>query len=65
MELSYIKNWRPITLLNVDYKILTHVTKNRIMEALPSNISDIQSGFQADKSTSDNLILMCFTLEIF
>ena len=65
MELRYIKNWRPITLLNVDYKMFTHIIKNRIMKALPSIISDIQSGFQAGKSTSDNLILMCLTLEYF
>ena len=65
MELAYIKNWRPITLLNVDYKIFTHVIKNRILKALPSIISNVQSGFQAGKSTIDNLILMSLTLEYF
>ena len=65
MELRYIKNWRPITLLNVDYKIFTHVIKNKILKALPSIISEVQSGFQAGKSTTDNLILMCLNLEYF
>ena len=65
MELAYIKNWRLITLLNVDYKIFTHVIKNRILKVLPFIISNIQTGFQAGKSTSENLILMCLTLEHF
>ena len=64
-ELVYIKNWRPITLLNVDYKIFTHVIKNRILRSLPDIISNAQSGFQAGKSTCDNLILMYLTLEHF
>ena len=64
-ELNYIKNWRPITLLNVDYKVFAHVLKNRITKALPAVISKAQSGFQAGRSTCDNLILMCLTLEHF
>lgn len=62
-ELNFIKNWRPITLLNNDYKILTHVIKNRILKAVPKIISKAQSGFQAGRSTSDNLILMYLVLE--
>ena len=65
MELKYTKNWRPITLLNVDYKNVTHIIKNKILKALPSIISEVQSGLQAGKSTSDNLILMCLNLEYF
>ena len=55
-DLVYIKNWRPITLLNVDYKIFTHAVKNRIIETLPNLISQAQTGFQAGKSTQENLI---------
>ena len=62
-NVAFIKNWRPITLLNVDYKIFTHVIKNRLLRSLPHIISNVQSGFQAGRSTSDNLILMYLTLE--
>ena len=62
-DLVYIKNWRPITLLNVDYKIFTHAVKNRIIETLPHLISQAQTGFQSGKSTHDNLILMSMVLE--
>ena len=65
IELNYLKNWRPITLLNVDYKMFAHVIKNRIIKALPTVITKVQSGFQAGRSTCDNLILMCLTLEHF
>ena len=61
----YIKNWRLITLLNVDYKIFTHVIKNIILRSLPYIISNVQSGVQAGKSTNDNLLLMYLTLEYF
>lgn len=64
-ELRSLQNWRPITLLNTDYKIFTHAIKNRIMHALPKLISNSQSGFQPGRSTSDNLILMYLVLEHF
>ena len=51
-DLVYLKNWRPITLLNVDYKIFTHMIKNRFINAIPTVISRVQSGFQSGKSTS-------------
>ena len=38
-ELSYIKNWRPITLLNTDYKIFTkRIGVFRLVEA-PTTMS--------------------------
>ena len=64
-ELNFIKNWRPITLLNTDYKIFTHVIKNRILKTVPFLISCTQSGFQAGRSTTDNLTLMYLVLENF
>ena len=64
-DLAYLKNWRPITMPNVDYKIFTHIIKNRICDALPSVISKVQSGFQSGKSTQDNIVLMCLVLEHF
>ena len=64
-DLVYLRNWRPITLLNVDYKIFSHVVKNRVIDALPHVISQAQTGFQSGKSTLDNLVLMCLVLEHF
>ena len=64
-ELVFLKNWRPITLLNVDYKIFAHVLKNRFIKAVPSIVNSVQSGFQPGRSTSDNLILMSLVLEDF
>ena len=64
-DTKYLKNWRPITLLNVDYKIYTHVIKNRLKNVIPIIISKHQTGFQKGKSTTDNLILMYLVLEYY
>jgi len=42
---EYLKNWRPITLLNVDYKILSTVISNRLKLYLDKLISSSQKGF--------------------
>ena len=64
-DLVYLTNWRAITLLNVDYKIFTHIVKNKFVKALPHLISKAQTGFQAGKSTTDNLILMSLVIDHF
>jgi exonuclease III len=42
---SLLKNWRPISLLNVDYKIVTKVIATRMKTVLPSIIHHSQSGY--------------------
>ena len=55
---KYLKNWRPITLLNVTYKIASSCIGNRIRKVLPTIISYDQSGFMSDRFVGDNIRLM-------
>ena len=55
---KYLKNWRPITLLNVTYKIVSSCIGNRIRKVLPTIISHDQSGFMSDRFVGDNIRLM-------
>ena len=41
-----IANWRPITLLNLDNKLLTKTLGHRLKKVLPSLISKEQNGFE-------------------
>ena len=44
-NLEFLKNWRPVSLLNVDYKILTKVIALWLEKVLPKIISSSQSGY--------------------
>jgi hypothetical protein len=51
----YIKNWRPITLLNVDYKILVKTLANRLKMVLPDLINEDQTAYVKDRLIGYNV----------
>lgn len=52
----HVKNWRPLTLLNTDYKIFAKVLANRMLQVLPYIVSQDQFGYLKGRSISDNLL---------
>ena len=57
-EFYFIKNWRPITLLNTDYKIAAKSVSNRIKLILPNLINHDQTGFLKDIFIGENIRLI-------
>ena len=55
---EFIKNWRPISLLNVTYKIASSCIANRIKTILPKLINEDQTGFISGRYIGDNLRLI-------
>ena len=45
---EYLKSWRPISLLNVVYKIATSCIAERMKKVLPTLINEDHTGFMAD-----------------
>jgi len=50
-----LKNWRPISLLNCDYKIASKVIAARIKQVLPKLVHTDQSGFVDGRNLSSSL----------
>lgn len=55
-EKQLLKNWRPITLLCVDYKILTKIIPNRLKTTLDQIISKEQTYGIPNRSIFSNLL---------
>ena len=55
---KYLKNWRPISLLNITYKIASGCIATRIKKVLPSIIDYDQCGFMSGRFTGDNIRLV-------
>lgn len=51
-------NYRPITLLNTDYRVLAKVLANRLLHRLDDVISPTQSAFLKDRSIGNNIHLL-------
>ena len=50
-----LKNWRPLTLMNVDYKIITGTIAKRIQKHIDKLISPEQMGFCKGRYIGDNI----------
>ncbi len=60
---ALIKNWRPITLLCSDYKMLSKAIANRIKIHLPKLIDSDQSGFVRNRYIGQNIDLLLQIIE--
>ena len=53
-----IRNWRPISLLNVDYKILSKILSERLKKVLPEIINTDQKGAVRGRYIGENVRLI-------
>ena len=60
---NQLKNWRPISLLNSDYKIMTKSLANRFLKYLPKIIQEDQTGFVKGRNISENIRTISDILE--
>ena len=59
---QFIKNWRPISLLNVSYKLVSACLARRIKTVLPLIIHDSQKGFMKGRYIGENIRLLYDTI---
>ena len=57
-EPHLIKNWRPLTLLNCDYKIAAEAIANRIKSVIPKLINNDQTCFLKGRFIGENIGLI-------
>lgn len=55
---TLLTNWRPISLLNTDYKILAHVLANRLKKVIAKLIKTDQNGYIKGRNISYNIRLI-------
>lgn len=60
-EVGYIEHYKPISLENFKFKIITKVPADRLVKVLPHIISKEQKGFRGGRSIRDCIVL---TLEV-
>ena len=53
-DLLDLQNWRPITLLNTDYKIASKALARRIETILPKLVHPDQTGFTKERYIGEN-----------
>ena len=62
-DIKLLKNWRPLTLLNADYKILAKTIGNRIKTNMKDIIHSDQTGFLKGRYIGENIIRLLDIME--
>ena len=57
-DLRLLRNWRPLSLLNVDYKLFAKVISNRLFRVLPSLVHEDQTCSISNRQIAHNLSLI-------
>ena len=60
----YLENWRPISLLNIDYKIATKTLAGRISKFLPKLINEDETGYIKGRYIGQNIRLIDDVLKV-
>ncbi len=63
-DLNFLANWRPIWLLNVDYKIFSSIFATRLKTTLPTIIHQDQTAYLSGRSILDNVLSAVSALEL-
>ncbi|KAL3698736.1 hypothetical protein R1sor_012812 [Riccia sorocarpa] len=62
-ERQRLRNWRPITLLTLTYKLISKVLASRLKGVLPGLVDEHQTGFVDGRSIHDSILLHRFSQE--
>ena len=62
-DIRFLKNWRPISLLNTDYKIITKLLATRIKSVLPEVINEDQVAYLKGRYIGQNIRLIFDIME--
>ena len=64
-EVEFLRNWRSITLLNVDHKLLTKIISHRLRSVLPDIICEDQTCGIPGREIFDNAYLIRDVIQVF
>jgi hypothetical protein len=54
---EFVNQFKPISLCNVSYKVLTKIVVNRLKSVVGSIISPFQTGFVPRRNINENIII--------
>ena len=60
-----LKNWRPISLLNIDYKIVMKCVAKRLEKVLPMLINSDQTGYVKNRFIGENIRLISDVIKLY